>query len=755
MRIRIADTARTLIDRFSLSAMGRRVAAAYVKQAGMPVMERIVSSLGAGFGGTDPSAWRDIQAYRVHSWVYTAVKIISQNIAQIPLVIHRVTVKAGKQVKEPLPDHPIIQLINAPNPHMTGAMLKYQTMAHLELTGDAFWWLVRFGNEMVPSWIIGLKPDRVRIVPSKTTFISHYEYRVGAEVINIVPEEIIHFKYFNPDDDYRGQGTLQAARDTVNLDISAKRFNKNFFKNGAHPGLAIQFKQTLTRPERKAIRESFRADHVGVDQAHNVAIVEGAESIKELRLNQRDMEFFKLMGMTRNEIGSVFGIPKIMFNADEGGVFNNEDRQVQFFWHETAIPKLFFITDQLTMEIPKFLGSGATRFGSGLEIDADLSRNWALQREQMMRVKSEGERIKDGRLTVNESRQMDNLEPFEGGDTHMRTTTLIPFDTPAPSQGSPAQSAVSSVPSPVSDSNVKGVSVVTVGADRAAEAKIAQWKAFIVNTDFFESRFGGMVRSFMEDQLRETLRNLRRLQREIAGVDADLLAGPDGWIDATVKRKLVPDDADIILFDVEAAVEAHLSGSAPIYKRIVKKGGELGFEQAGVDAAFNVEDPRTLRRMLEKQQTFAESVPNTTWTKTRASLVEGLEAGESFSSLADRVQETMGDRIKSSPQTIARTEVIGAANGGLLDGFEQSNVVKLKSWLDSQDSNVRSSHVDLGGRQAIPIKDKWTVTDTRSGLTSRLEYPGDPGGGAAQVANCRCSMRAVLKTIDAPIGDVI
>ena len=65
----------------------------------------------------------------------------------------------------------------------------------------------------------------------------------------------------------------------------------------------------------------------------------------------------------------------------------------------------------------------------------------------------------------------------------------------------------------------------------------------------------------------------------------------------------------------------------------------------------------------------------------------------------------MGERIRSSGETIARTEVNGAANGGTLKAWEQSGVVEKKSWLSAlEPGRTRDTHVEAHVRyQAEPI----------------------------------------------------
>jgi len=132
------------------------------------------------------------------------------------------------------------------------------------------------------------------------------------------------------------------------------------------------------------------------------------------------------------------------------------------------------------------------------------------------------------------------------------------------------------------------------------------------------------------------------------------------------------------------------------------------------------------------------------WEKLRGELVEGFQAGEGIREIAARLQQVAA---LSTPRALAtaRTEVIGAANGGsytqmLAAGFDASEVTKV--WLATEDTRTRISHrhadnqgVELTGEFQLDIY-KGDVKTGEEGL----EFPGDPTGTPGNVINCRCSL---------------
>ncbi|MEK5162064.1 phage minor head protein [Paenibacillus sp. FSL R5-0527] len=86
---------------------------------------------------------------------------------------------------------------------------------------------------------------------------------------------------------------------------------------------------------------------------------------------------------------------------------------------------------------------------------------------------------------------------------------------------------------------------------------------------------------------------------------------------------------------------------------------------------------------------------------------------------------------------ISRTMSTAAANGGKVEGWKQSEVVKGKKWRSAGGSRTRKTHKKANG-QIKPLDEPFEVGN------SKLMYPGDPAGEAKEIVNCRCTMQSVL-----------
>jgi HK97 family phage portal protein len=175
-----------------------------------------------------------------HSWTYAAVNAIASKVANIQIRLFKIT---GDE-REELDDHPLLTLLEGVNETMTGIELKYSMMAHLELTGNAYWLLDGATSETaMPRAIYPLNPGNVTMKLNKTTFpfkLSHYEYTIEGKVITFQPYQILHIRYPDPNDPFIGIGVPQTIPSWIDSDNYATEYNRKFFQNGANIGLYVQ-----------------------------------------------------------------------------------------------------------------------------------------------------------------------------------------------------------------------------------------------------------------------------------------------------------------------------------------------------------------------------------------------------------------------------------------------------------------------------------------------------------------------------------
>lgn len=122
-------------------------------------------------------------------------------------------------------------------------------------------------------------------------------------------------------------------------------------------------------------------------------------------------------------------------------------------------------------------------------------------------------------------------------------------------------------------------------------------------------------------------------------------------------------------------------------------------------------------------------------------MIQGIMQGESIPKLAKRIAERTGEQDRKAAVRNARTAATAAQNKGRSDAYKraQSKGVEMeKMWLATMDNRTRHSHRWLD-------EERQPLDGT---FSNGCEYPGDPKGDPAEVYNCRCSMRAIVKGLE-------
>lgn len=123
-----------------------------------------------------------------------------------------------------------------------------------------------------------------------------------------------------------------------------------------------------------------------------------------------------------------------------------------------------------------------------------------------------------------------------------------------------------------------------------------------------------------------------------------------------------------------------------------------------------------------------------------AEILQGILQGENIPRIARRLSHVTDMNTKSAIRN-ARTMVTSAENKGRQDSFkkaESDGVIMKRMWIAAHDDRTRAWHTDLDGVE-VDIDEAW------SNEYGEIMYPGDPSADPANVYNCRCSIRSVVK----------
>lgn len=315
-------------------------------------------------GGTPNSVQAAYDAHGSVGTLFAIVHQISTAFSSTEWHLYKRTSVRDKKRRTEVLNHGFMQVWDRPNDFYTGMTFRQTVQMHLDLTGEGFIILQKFGSIVFEMWPV--RPDRMAPVKHPTKYLTGWVYTgPDGEEVPLELDQVIHLKYPNPDDPYRGRGPVQ----TILADVDAARYsaewNRNFFINGARPGGIIKVDYRMSDREFQDFVNRWRQQHQGVSNAHRVAVLENADWV-ESNFSMTDMQFAELRDLSREVIREAFAFPKPMLGTVDDVNRANAEAGKEIMAENQTIPRLALWKDVINaFLLPQFAN------GKLLELDFD------------------------------------------------------------------------------------------------------------------------------------------------------------------------------------------------------------------------------------------------------------------------------------------------------------------------------------------------------------------------------------------------
>lgn len=678
------------------------------------IMSRVANSDSARASRTNMGQY--LGRYADQAWIYSCINIIQTKAAGVPLKVYR---RVGKEDEEQI-DHPIKVLLDGANPFMSGYDLRESLHGFKELVGNAYWLLDMFIDGK-PTEIYALNPSRIRIIADKKHNITGYAYELKPGIVDQVfaPEEILHFKKWNPLDDFYGLAPICAARDSSDMMMFSDQYNKAFFKNGAEPGGILTSEQSIDDDEKKRIASAWKKLHQGVRKSHRVAILDGGLKFDRMGATHQEMAFGDLKRMTREDVLTVFNMPPIMVGVFDEANYSNAREQRQIFWKDCIIPRLRKVESVLNERFVK-------QWDASLFLKHDLSGVEDLAEDAGEKARTDSYNVNAGILTANEIRRTKNLPDVPWGDTWWAPMGLSPVNNVTGELPDTPEPAPAPEPPPPPAKNKATPEPLTPAPDQNKMRREAQWIKYKNLVERQERRWAPVLRRLFNEQEREVIGNVR----------------DSGWQKILNQNKLekmkrVKQSLDVIIFDRVKARTVFRHDGTRLMTETIQASAKKEIDDFDLGIDFNLEDHNVQSWIHSKAFKFSDEVNATTEDSLRSNLEEAIANGETLSQVEERIANVFDIARGSRTAMIARTEVISASNEGAMASYKQSGVVEASEWVTSRDNRVRDEH-QIDGE----------TVELGAVFSNGLEYPGDPHGEPGNVINCRCTIAPVTKKAD-------
>tara|TARA_Y100001963_G_scaffold152112_1_gene236286 strand:- start:1094 stop:2284 length:1191 start_codon:yes stop_codon:yes gene_type:complete len=340
--------------------------------------------------------------------VNRAVNMIVDDAAEIPSIVQGSAKLAGvvKGIKRAKVD----TLLNyEPNLFQDINTFKRNLITDFILDGNIFIYFDGVHLYHLPSSKMSVKASTDSYV-EKFTFSGEIDYS---------PSEIIHIKENSFYSIYRGVPRLSPALRTMQLIASMRKFQDNFFKNGAVPGLVLKSPNTLSEKIKERMIQSWGVRYKPEAGGRRPLILDGGIEIDQIsNVNFKDLDFQSAIAENEKIILKALGVPPIMLDSGNNA---NIRPNMRLYYLETVLP----IVRKMNFAFERFFG---------FSIKEDVTDIPALQPELRDQSFYYSGLVNSGIISANEARAQLGFDPAEGHDD-LRIPANIAGSASNPNEG--------------------------------------------------------------------------------------------------------------------------------------------------------------------------------------------------------------------------------------------------------------------------------------------------------------------------------
>ena len=388
-----------------------------------------------------------------YSAVWAAVRVISEAVSSLPLQVFQKDSQGGRSKAL---GHPLYRILHdQPNPEMSSLTFRETLQGHVLTWGNGYAEIVRDKTTGRVMELWPLDPSQVKIVRDNEGVL-YYQYGT----IIFLPAEILHIKGLGFDG-VAGYSVIGMAKNSIGLGMAVEDFGASFFGQGGKPAGVITVPGKLNSEAIQNMRKSWEEMHSTNKNAHRVAILQNGVAYQSIGTPPDDAQWIASRTFQIEEIARWFKIPPSKLGNGKGTYTNLEQDNLSFL-QETLRPWLIRWEQEINFKLISSMDS----------LYAEHNQDALMRGDSQGRAAFYAQALNWGWLSRNDVRSMENLPPFEGGESYMIPKNMDPaFGPGSPAVAVDAAALANQLPaSPASATDAPVLATAPPAADVAATA---------------------------------------------------------------------------------------------------------------------------------------------------------------------------------------------------------------------------------------------------------------------------------------------
>jgi len=261
--------------------------------------------------------------------------------------------RAGDDIEEVL-DHPILDLLQNPDPVYTGPLWLWQLFWFKEVAGRAYLYVgERLNGYPVSAYI--LPSEFAWPMLSDTGLIEGYFYgRNRSHPMRVPAEDVVYLRqHGSPIHPAGGMSWLQSVTPETDMEAAALQSETQRWLNGGQPGMVFQAAPATTDAQMKQIQAHLNQSIRGVTNAGKVLLLRDTE-LKQYGAKPHEMQYVEGLTATEKRVYDAAGIPEPIYRLNSANLASASVANAQYMRY-TIAPRLAVLAAELTeLLLPHF-----------------------------------------------------------------------------------------------------------------------------------------------------------------------------------------------------------------------------------------------------------------------------------------------------------------------------------------------------------------------------------------------------------------
>jgi HK97 family phage portal protein len=286
---------------------------------------------GASFGDSNAGVHIDSETALMISAVYSAINIISETLATLPLDLFKKTA-AGKEFAY---DHAIYELLVAePNELQTWFTFMHSLVSSALRHGNGYAYIHRngAGRPVALEFLENGECSPVYMVIGRTKYLYYYVNGVMTE-----KRDILHITCLGSNG-VVGKSPIALHNEGMGLAKAAEVFMARFYGKGANMSGAFTTDGTLPDKSFDRLHKQLKEKYAGLANSHEILLLEAGLKYQRFSVTPQEAEQLLTRKFQVEEIARIYRVPLHKLQSLEKSTNNNIEQQTEDFKTDCIAP---------------------------------------------------------------------------------------------------------------------------------------------------------------------------------------------------------------------------------------------------------------------------------------------------------------------------------------------------------------------------------------------------------------------------------